>query len=243
MSENALHQHVLPAFSEAQTATIALTREVVGALQASMTPQDVVALAHARARQNAAFTGWFHPPEVTFDRQPAGLWGRSGAARLTPGTVVQIDLAPATADAFGDFGHSFTWQGAEHPAVTEARRACRAVCGFASRFKCVGELFVFAQSWANNRRLSLGATQSIGHACLPREGLARAGWPLGARLAIRLRRNQIQWYNPRRMAGCYAVNPPIDHQGRRAAFEEMIFIDGEQKYILGRDHIDQIGSL
>jgi hypothetical protein len=207
-----------------------------------MTEQDIAALARQKASADATFTGWFHRPEVHIDRRSGGRRGGSGN-RLAPGSVVQIDLAPATTDAFGDFGHSFTFQGREHPAVAEARSACRATCGFASRFKCVGELFVFAQSWANNHRVELGARHTIGHACLPREGLATAAWPLGARMAIRLRRNQIQWYNPRRMAGVYAVNPPIICQDRVVAFEEMIFVDGEQKLILGRDHIDEIGTL
>jgi len=237
-----LHETVLPAFEKAQRATIDLTRAVVAALEPGMSPSDVAALARDKAGQapGTPFTGWFHPPEVYFDRTASG---RSASRALRPGTVVQIDLAPATETAFGDFGHSFSFQSAEHTVVSEARRACRATCGFASRFKCVGELFVFAQSWANNHRMTLGARHSIGHACLPREGLATAGWPLGARFAIKLRRNQIQWYNPRRMAGAYAVNPPIIHEGRMAAFEEIIFIDGEQKHVLGRDHIDEIGSL
>jgi multicomponent K+:H+ antiporter subunit C len=49
--------------------------------------------------------------------------------------------------------------------VQEARDLCRATCGFAIRWKCVGELFVFAQSWSNNRRMQLDEATSVGHAC------------------------------------------------------------------------------
>lgn len=207
-----------------------------------MSEQDVCRLAHRLADKQPAFTGWFHKPEVHFDRIPA-RWPSRRRRTLRPGTLVQVDLAPATEDAFGDFGYSFTFQEKEHAAVTEARRICRATCGFASRFKCVGELFVFAQSWANNHRIGLYARHAIGHTCLPREGLTNTQWPRMARMAIRLRRNQIQWYNPRRISGIYAVNPPIHHHGKVAAFEEMLFIDGETKRVLGRSDIDQIGSL
>ncbi|MEL6346691.1 MAG: hypothetical protein AAFV53_26495, partial [Myxococcota bacterium] len=141
-------------------------------------------------------------------------------------------------------GVSFAFDAETEPAVVkEARDLCRATCGFASRYKCVGELFVFAQSWANNRRLKLGARRSIGHACFPREGLAAAAWPRAARMSIHLRRNQIQWFNPRRMAGIYAVNPPIIVGDRVAAFEEMVFINGDSRLVIGRDSFDEIGTL
>jgi hypothetical protein len=242
MPDNYLQQQTMPAFERAQAATIALTRSVVNGLQPGMSERDVCLMARRMADEQPLFTGWFHTPEVYFDRV-ASRWPSRDRGTLRPGTLVQIDLAPATDDAFGKFGYSFTFQGEEHAAVTEARRICQATCGFSSRFKCVGELFVFAHSWANNHRIELHARHAIGHTCLPREGLTNTQWPLMARMATRLRRNQVQWYNPRRILGIYTVNPPVHHNGRVAAFEEMIYIDGETKRVLGRTDIDQIGSL
>ena len=240
MSDSPPQQNLLPDFEQAQVATIALMRDVVSSLDVGMTTADIHSLAMQKAQQRQIFTGWFHRPEIFLNR---GESRRSTATALQPGTIVQIDLAPATENAFGDFGYSFTFQGDEHPSVHEAREVCKATCGFASRFKCVGELFVFAQSWSNNHRLKLAARHHIGHACLPREGLIRQGWPMGARLSIRLRRNQIQWYNPRRISGVYAINPPVLHQNRMVAFEEMVFVDGDQKVILGRASLDEVGTL
>lgn len=211
-----------------------------------MTPRDVVALAEDMAAQRG-FRGWFHRPEVVFDPRAERASGHTATATLAPGTLVQIDLGPATEDAFGDFGTALAFQ---HPAgqplprpLAEARDICVATCSFASHQKCVGELFVFAQSWANNRRLQLGAARAIGHACLPPVGLTARAWPHLARAAIHLRRNQIQWFNPRLMAGAYAVNPPVLCKGYRLAFEEMIFIDGTDKRALGRDHLRDICTL
>jgi hypothetical protein len=233
---------VLPAFDDAQRRTLDLLRTVVGQLSAGMSEQDIVALAESSAA-GRDFVGWFHRPEVHINRIPGPLYRAGSTARLAPGALVQLDLAPATQTAFGDIGITLAFQAEEPRVVAEARELCQAACGFASRWKCTGEVFVFAQAWCNNRRMSMGSTKSIGHACFPREGLAGSAWPRAARAAILLRRNQIQWYNPRRMAGVYAVNPPVIIDGSAAAFEEMVFIDAETKIILGRDSIDEIGTL
>lgn len=237
-----LQQDVLPAFEVAQRATLDLMRELIARLEVGMRPADIAHLARALATQRG-FTGWFHPPEIYFDPTDTRL-RLPHRRRLEPGTIVRIDLAPTTEAAFGDLGYSFAFRAAPEPRlIAEARDVCRATCGFASRWKCVGELFVFAQSWANNRRLTLAASRSIGHACFPRQGLAGAAWPRAARMSILLRRNQIQWFNPRRMAGVYAVNPPISLNGAVAAFEEMIFINGETRLVVGRNSFDEIGRL
>ena len=237
-----LSTQVLPAFQAAQRRTIALLGDVIARLEAQMSERDVADLA-TDLSQGRGFTGWFHTPQIRIDRGPGPLLRHSAERRLRPGAIVQIDLAPATEQAFGDLGVSVAFQAEQEPAlITEARSICQATCGFASRWKCVGELYVFAQAWANNRRLSIGDARSIGHACLPREGMAATAWPRVARSAIVLRRNQIQWFTPRRMAGVYAVSPPIVMGDRAASFEEMIFVDADRKLILGRDSPDEIGT-
>ena len=236
-----LQSHVLPAFDDAQRRTLALMRTVLGQLQSGMSERDIVALAESVAAKES-FHGWFHRPEARINRMPSALHRPSAGQKLAPGAILRIDLAPATENAFGDLGVSLAFEAEEPRVVTEARVLCQAAVGFASRWKCTGEVFVFADAWCTNRRMTMGDTKSIGHACFPREGLAGSAWPRVARAAILLRRNQIQWYNPRRMTGVYAINPPAIIDGRSAAFEEMIFIDGTQKVILGRDSVDEIGT-
>jgi len=206
-----------------------------------MSERDVVALAESCAEEQE-FVGWFQRPQARINRQASGSSRSAASQSLTPGALLQLDLAPATEAAFGKLGVTMAFQAEEPRVVTEARQLCEAACGFASRWKCTGEVFVFAQAWCNNRRMSLGETRSIGHACFPREGLAGSVWPKAARAAILLRRNQIQWYNPRRMTGVYAINPPVIVDEHTAQFEEMVFIDGEQKIIIGRSGPEEIGT-
>ena len=82
----------------------------------------------------------------------------------------------------------------------------------------------------------------MGHVILAREGLLDSVWPQGARVACLMRRNQIQWYNPRRLVGCYAVRPRLVSGDVGLAFEEMIYVDGDVKRILGRDSLAQVGT-
>lgn len=239
---NHTQTNLLTAFDDAQRRALDLLRTVTSQLQSGMSEQDIVALAESVAA-GRGFEGWFHRPEIHINRTPGGRYRPSTASRLRPGAIVQIDLGPATETAFGDVGTTLAFEAEEPRVITEARELCQAACGFASRWKCTGEVFVFAEAWCNNRRMSMGKTKSIGHACFPREGIAASGWPRIARAAILLRRNQIQWYNPRRMTGVYAINPPLIIDGVAAAFEEMVYIDAEQKIILGRDSPDEIGTL
>lgn len=245
MSNN-LQTHVLPAFDNAQRKTLDLLRVIIDRFEVGMSERDIAQMAEASA-EGRGFSGWFHQPEIRIDRTfgehpPGILYRPSSSHRLKVGSLVQIDLAPATDTAFGDLGVTLAFQGQEPRVVEEARTLCQAACGFASRWKCTGEVFVFAQAWCKNRRMSMGPAKSIGHACFPREGLAGSAWPRAARASILLRRNQIQWYNPRRMAGVYAISPPVIINGQAAVFEEMVFIDGDQKVIIGRDSPDEIGT-
>lgn len=236
-----LQTNVLPAFDDAQRRTLKLLRSITEQLTTGMSEHDIVALAES-CTEGQGFVGWFHRPEARINRKSSGLYRPVSGPRLTPGALLQLDLAPATETAFGDLGVTLAFQAEEPRVVSEARQLCQAACGFASRWKCTGEVFVFAQAWCNNRRMSMGDTRAIGHACFPREGLAASAWPKAARAAILLRRNQIQWYNPRRMTGVYAISPPVHIDGHAAKFEEMVFIDEGHKVIIGRSSPEEIGT-
>lgn len=230
------------AFDDAQRRAIRLVRRVVDQLQAGMTEADVVQAATAGATE-FGFNGWFHTPEVRFNGLAAARNLTRGKLKLKRGDIVEIDLAPSDDQAFGDVGVAFGFETKEEPTlVHEAREICRAAIGYASRWKCTGEVYVFADAWANNRRMSLGDNRSIGHVCLPRQGWVDTGWPKLARAAIYLRRNQVEWFNHRRMHGFYAINPRVVKGKFGCAFEEMVLIDGDVKRVMGRDSIDEIGT-
>ncbi len=233
----------IAAFDHAQRMTIDLMRTVVDNLEAGMSESDVVDLALTQAGA-FGFTDWFAKPEVRFDGARSIFHRPSSSTTLKKGTLVEIDLAPSTDSAFGDFGTGICFGvDEEPPIITEAREACRALCGFASRFKTVGELFVFAESWANNHRVSLGGARSVGHMVPLCEGLFATAWPKTARAAIFLRRCQVHFLNPRRVIGIYALSPRVVLDGKAMCFEEMVYIEDDEKRILGRNSIDEIGTL
>jgi len=232
----------IQAFEHAQSLTIQLTRAVVDSLEEGMSELDVMDLAKEQARA-FGFTGWFHEPEVRFAGNIAVLHRPSKLRKLSPGTLVELDIAPASDDAFGDLGVGLAF-GAETdpPLVHESREACRAVCGFASRFKTIGELFVFARSWANNHRMDLGNARSIGHVVPLPEGPLGFAWPKAARASIFLRRFQVHFLNPRRLQGLWALSPRVVTGGVGMCFEEIVYVDGDHKRILGRNDIAEVGT-
>ncbi len=232
----------IQAFDHAQSLTIQLTRAVVDNLEEGMSELEVGDLAKEQARA-FGFTGWFHKPEVRFGGNIAILHRPSTLRKLAPGTLVELDIAPATDDAFGDLGVGLCF-GSEDDStlVHEAQEACRAVCGFASRYKTVGELFVFARAWANNHRMGLGNARSIGHVCPLPQGLLGTSWPRAARASIFLRRFQVHFLNPRRLQGLWALSPRIVLGGVGMCFEEIVFIDEQHKRILGREDIAEVGT-
>lgn len=231
----------LEAFDQAQRGAIRALSQVLGQLREGQSEKDVDALARTVAA-DLGFTEWYHEPEVRFGATTDRMHRASADRVLSPGVLVEIDLGPGNDLAYGDVGVSLAFGADEQPSlVRDARELMRATCGFASRWKTVGELYVFAQAWAVNRRMSLGDAKAVGHACLPREGFADLAWPEAARAATFLRRNQIQWYNPRRMAGIYAVRPRLVNGDKALSFEEMIYIDGDVKRVLGRGSADELG--
>ena len=71
---------------------------------------------------------------------------------------------------------------------------------------------------------------------------ASLAWPYSARALSLLRRNQVQWYNPRRMKGLFAIHPFIQKHDSFAGFAELIYVDEDTKKILGRESLNEIGN-
>ena len=234
---------VIQRFDDAQRRAIALLGDVVAELREGQSEADIAALAVERLGTHG-FDTWYHPPEVHIGKRTrkTGLMSSpSSSVRLGADDLVEIDLGPATADAFGDTGGTFRLNGTEPKLIQDARECARAVCGYANRWKTTGELYVYAQAWAVNHRLKLASKRSIGHAVLPCEGLVATGWPRSAHVATLLKRNQIHFLHPVRLDGMYAVRPKLTDGSVAASFEEMIVVSGDERRILGRDSIEQIG--
>ncbi len=221
--------------------------DVVSRLEAGQSERDIFELAETRLADHG-FTGWYHPPEVRVRPfGPGSLIKRASAERtLKPGDLVSIDLGPSDGSAYGDFGTTVTFAPAYdgEPAVLSVARDCvKASCGYASRWKTSGEIAIFAQAWAVNHRMTLANIQSVGHQVLMKEGWLVLGFPRSAHAATRLRRNQMHRLNPTRLSGMYALRPELDDNGHRASFEELIYVDGDQKGVLGRGGLDEVGTL
>lgn len=239
---NSLDPQVVEAFEQAQRSAIQLLGEVFGGLSAGMSETDIIALAKDRAGSHG-FTDWFQPPEVRINSTPTQQWRPSTKRKLEAGDMVEIGLAPATAAAYGSIRGTVTF-GVEGEAdiVTKARELCRASVGYTSRWKCTGEVFVFAGAWANNRRMTLGDTTNVGHSVFWPHGAYATAWPRLARAATLLRRHQVEYLNHRRLHGLYAIQPRICDASYGCAFGEMVLVDGDEKRIIGRSGPDEIGS-
>ena len=224
-------------FNEHQARNIALLREVVQALEPGMRTSDIQALATSK-RDAHGLDRWCHEPVVHIGDRPQRL--RKGKA-LTRGDLIFIDLSGGTRHAFGDVGLTLCFDEEEPEVVTQAREVCRATCGYASHWKVVGELHVFATAWANNRRVDLAGDRILGHACLPPTGALAAGYPRSSLLATRLRRHQIRRLNPRRCRGAWAIRIPLTDGHRVAVFEEMIWVSDEERHLCGRSDVSEIG--
>jgi hypothetical protein len=234
---------MVAAFDDAQRRTIALFRQVRDGLEPGMTERDIVDAMEARAPDHG-FDRWFHRPHVRFGC-PARVPHLPNSKTVSKkGTLIEIDAAPADDSAFGDFGTALVMGGGPEPEIIQhARELVRACAGYASRFKCTGELFVYADAWTRNRGLNLGDSNSIGHVCFPKIGRTAPMWPYLARAAIIARRHQIQWFNYRRLHGLFALQPRVVDGKLGCCFEEMIIVDGDIKRVLGRDNFEECGTL
>jgi hypothetical protein len=232
---------ILSAFENAQRRTIRACARAVSQLQAGASPAHFAELILSETRAEG-FTQFLRSPSVRLGGLPSGH--ARTPAYIEPGCTLEFDLAPLDQEVFADFGAAFAFQTDREPIlITEARNLCRSTCGFASRWKCTGELFVYAQAWATNHRRSLGDSAHVGFRCFPKRDRAAFLWPHSIRLAQQLRRNQIQWYNPRRMEGHYLVAPRLFGDDRSYCFREMVLVDGDTRRILGRDNLSEVGSL
>lgn len=232
-------------FDDAQRRAIAMLGDVVRRLEAGMSERDVFELAETRLGEHG-FSGWFHPPEVAIGTATAQLrrlpLPPSARRKLAEGDLLTLDLGPGDDQAFGDVAVSLRFGGGEEPAVLrEAREATRGACGYASRWKTCGEIFVFCQAWAVNHRMQLANVRAVGHRVLPKDGLLATGWPRSAHYATLLPRNQLHRLHPVRMAGMFAIRPTFVHQGQGASFEEMIYIQDDVRRVLGRASLAEIG--
>ncbi len=232
-------------FDDAQRRGFALLREVVGLLEAGMSEADVADVAEQRASAHG-FGTWFHPPEVQIGVRIAkhSHWNRpSTKVSLSPGELISIDLGPADGDVYADVGTTHAFDAEEPRVVGVARECTRAISGYASQWKTVGELFVYARAWAINHRMALGSKRSIGHAILGKEGLRQLDWPRSAHTATLLRRHQVHFFNPERIDGIWALRPLIREGDVGAAFEEMIYIHGDDRRVLGRSGVQEAGTI
>jgi len=235
---------VIADFEDAQRRAIALLSAVHGRVEAGQSERDIAELATSLLSIHG-FEGWFHPPEVQIGvhTTQAPIWRiPSPSIRLKPNDALLISLGPWGGRAFGDIGSTFVFEGDEPPILEIARACTRATCGYASRYKCIGELFIYAQTWALNNRLSLANRRSIGHALLPPEGPLAWNFPRSAHAATWLRRHQIHFLNPRRMTGIFAIRPQITDGRLGASFQEVVIVDGDVHRVLGRDHDADVGK-
>ncbi len=235
----------LSAFDDAQRRGWSLLKELVDSLEAGMSEADIAAQARSRASAQG-FDRWFHPPEVQLgaNTRNTDIWKTPKAGNvLAPGELVILTLGPGHADAYADVGTTVSF-GRDEPAIVEHARECvRAMCGFTSRWKTVGEIYVYARAYATNHCLDLLSPRSVGHALLPKAGLLEAGFPQSAHFVTWLRRHQVHFLNPRRLSGMWAYRPLLGDGDGAAAFEEVIYVVDDEKRVLGRDSVEQIGTL
>jgi len=231
---------VIAAFEDAQTRAFALLVDVVRSLRSGAVEEACVrfAIESASAR---GFVGFFRPPIVRFE-PTAQRFALPSRRTLRPGMLVEIVLMPVTRDAVGHVAITLPFEGDADPLCDGARETCRAVLGFANRTKTSGELHVFAKAWANNHRARLTG-RSIGFHCPSREGAFGVAWPRGAWALTRLRRHQLEHLNPRPVRGVYAVRPRIAIGAQAASFGELLYVDGDEKTIVGRNSLDDVGTL
>ncbi|HND33109.1 MAG TPA: M24 family metallopeptidase [Myxococcota bacterium] len=233
----------IAAFDEAQRRTVGLMRAVAAALAPGMRAGDVVRLAKELAPKEG-FSGWFHEPVVrigaAIGQDP--LRARLDRGELQPGTLVNIDLGPATQEAYGDLGTTLCLPGAPEPeGLPMVRELAKGCTGYCSRWKTMGEIFIFAEAWCRNRGMLLLDKDSVGHRILPLEGWHRQ--PALARLALRWRPYRLHRLNFRRMDGIFSINPTAQVGEISASFEEVVYIHEEVRRVLGRNSLDEVGTL
>ncbi len=240
-----MDSQLLNDFDEVQRRGHRLLADVVSALTTGMTEWDLAQIARERAR-NHGFDKWFHPPEIEFGgrTQSNAVWKLpSKRNRLQAGDLVVIDLGPGNDHVYADVGFTIAHEAEEPEVVRVARECVRATAGYGSQWKTVGELYVYAQAFATNNRMVLASSRSIGHAILPKTSGLAWDFPRSAHACTWLRRHQIRFLNPRRLTGLWALRPLITDGTQGASFEEVLYVDGTDKKILGRNSLSEVGTL
>jgi len=240
-----MEQSLVNDFDNAQREGFKVLSRLVQQLEVGMSEWDISELSKDLCR-DAGFNTWFHPPEVQVGKNTTSnkVWKVPSKKHiLQKGDPVIIDLGPSDGHAYADVGTTVIFQGEDTPFINVARECVQATSGFASQYKTVGELFVFAQAWAVNKRLKLASSRSIGHAILPKIGPLAFNYPRSAHAATWLRRYQMRFLNPKQLHGIWAIRPLISDGNQAAAFEEMIYVSGDDYRLLGRDEGELAGSL
>lgn len=234
----------IDAFDDAQRRGWRLLSQVARQIVVGMSEVDIDALAQQHLKDHG-FDRWFHGPHIRVgERTLVGMSRASTKARVAEGALVMLDLGPANGDCFADVGVTLRiGEGPEPDVLKQARECVRGCVGFSSQWKTVGELYVFAKAWATNHRLELASERAIGHEVLPPEGVFRFGYPRSAHLGTLMSRHRIHFLHPVRMAGMWAFRPVFSDGKQGAAFEEVISIRGDEKRILGRDSLAEVGTL
>ena len=232
-------------FDSAQKLGFNVLAHLVQQLEDGMSEWDISELGRELCT-SAGFNTWFHPPEVQIGKNTTSnkIWKIPSKKRiLRAGDPVIIDIGPSDGTVYADVGTTIIFKGDDTPLIDVARECVKATTGFASEYKTVGELFVFAQAWAVNNRLTLASTRSIGHAILPNTGRLAFNYPRSAHSATWLRRYQIRFLNPSKLRGIWAIRPLISDGSQAAAFEEMFYVSDDGFRLLGRDHLNETGFL
>ncbi len=232
------------AFDDAQRRAFRLVAEIVGRLEVGMSERDVFELAETRLEPNG-FSTWYHPPEIHIRRDGSPLWPFPSSRRtLAVGDLIRVDVGPGTAEVYGDAGYTLAFGATTEPKVVTVARDClRGCCGYASRWKTIGEIYIFARAWAVNQRMELANQRAIGHRVLPRSAAMATGFPRSAHFGGLLARNRMHRLNPQRMEGMFAIRPEIRANGHTAAFEEIVYVHEDVRVVLGRDSLDEVGVL
>jgi methionine aminopeptidase len=240
-----MDQSLVNDFDRAQREGFNVLSRLVKQLEEGMSEWEISELARTLCK-DSGFNSWFHPPEVQVGKNTTSnkIWKiPSKKLTLKKGDPVIIDLGPSDGTVYADVGTTVIFHGDDTPFIDVARECVQATAGFASKYKTVGELFVFAQAWAVNKRLTLASSRSIGHAILPNTGPLAFNYPRSAHAATWLRRYQMRFLNPTQLRGIWAIRPLVSDGSQAAAFEEMIFVSEDEFRLLGRDDLSEVGML
>lgn len=211
-------------FDEHQRRALALLQALARGVEEGQTRRELRQRAQDLLRVQG-FEGWLRPPVIHLPRL--------GARKLRAGDVLTLEVAPASGQAFGVAAMPVVVGGGESELAQKAALLCSATCAYASPLKTVGELFVFASAWANNRQADLVGSV-VGHQALAASECP-PGYPHSARLRARLLlRHRARLLHPHRIRGTWVIRPRLQVQGQVAWATAMIHVTDERRVVLGQ---------